>query len=218
MKITSQNWYGRAWIALGILYLGVNIIYFLLGGSGVQIGGATISFNRTADNTLYEISDRWAFNVRVGATSGVESFSIVNYRRDLSPLGWVCGSCVLDGGVMNNAHYRKGDIVYTEFPHLSGVDVVNLATGEVFEIDAAEPPPGQRVNPEAIPLYRELGLTFDPEYKLSVANIGDAFERLPAQAESCVVVQLAFWFMFGVLLLLGIPRLINRFRPTTSAS
>jgi hypothetical protein len=212
MKATSRNWYGRTWIAVLSLYVGVSIIYFLFDASGVRIGGAAVSFNRNYDNTLYKIDNRRAFNVRVSDSPGFDSFSVVNYRRDFSPLGWVCGSCVLDGGVINVIDYRKGDLVYTDMPHLMGTDVANLATGETFDVDAPEPPPGQTVDPAQIALYRELGLTFDEQYKLSVANISSSLERLPARAESCVVFQLAFWFVFGVLLLLGIPKLINRLR------
>ncbi|MCU0491266.1 MAG: hypothetical protein MUD01_06755 [Chloroflexaceae bacterium] len=208
----SGDWYRSAWMLVLGLYVFVSIAYVLGGAAGIRIGGAALGFNRASDNVLYEIDDRRAFLVRVSQSSNSESFSVVNYRRDNSPLGWFCGSCVLDGSVINNASYRKGDLVYSNVPHLSDIDVVDLGTGETFAVDVAEPPAGQRVDPAQIPLYRELGLTFDPEFKLSATTMSDSFERLPAQAESCIMFQLAFWFIFGVLLLLGIPRLLKRVR------
>lgn len=205
-----RNWYWTTWKIVIVLYIGVSVVYYVVGADTARVRRTPISFDRQYDNTLYKIDDQRAFLVNANADPNLDWFAVVNYRRDDSPLGWVCGSCVLDGSVINGVDYQKGDFVYTDQPDISKIDIANLVTGETFPVEVAAPPAGQIVDPAQIPRYRELGLTFEPQYRLTTATLQTSRQQLPAQAESCVVFQLAFWFVFGILALLGIPRLIRR--------
>ncbi|MDC3958775.1 hypothetical protein [Polyangium jinanense] len=173
-------------------------IYYWLGAGGVRAHGASMSFERQHDFALLQIDDGRAFRVD---KYGV---SITKYRRGTFPFCPLCGVNESAGTVMNGAQYRKGDWVYTDYPQPFN-EAVNLKTGEVIDIPAAEDqlekPPSE---------FAARGLDFESESKLDAGRFLAEFTPLSTINESCIVFNMAFLLIFAVLLVVGIVLAIRR--------
>ncbi|NUP10398.1 MAG: hypothetical protein HOW73_30475 [Polyangiaceae bacterium] len=203
------DWWLAVMTLLGGLFVVFNLIY-RFGFGGVSVSGADVSFNREFDGQLWKIDDHLAY--RTGKHP--DDVAVVRYKSGAIPFRPVCGSCDLDGSLLNTAQFKKGAWVYSEYPELEGVDVVNIETGEKFEVDAKKPEPGKRSDPSTIAFYRDRGLTFDDDLRLDARRVAKEATPLSTINESCIVFNAAFFLLFGLmvvaLLLVFLTRVVRR--------
>jgi hypothetical protein len=193
------SWYTAVGGLLAILFVLFNL-YYRIGASGISFGGASTSFEREHDHQLFKIDDRNAFLVHG------EHISIVKYKGGLAPFQLTCGTYDLAGGVLGGADYRSGDWVYSNYPEFDGADAYNLRSGEVIELDVPRPQTG-RVDPKAVPFFVQHGLTFDPALALTPERVAKDHAELSTMNESCVTFNAAFYLLFGLMFIAGIPLL-----------
>ena len=95
------RWYVVSASSCLILWLVVSL-YYALGASGVKAFGATTSFDRSHDFSLFKIDEQRAFRVDKYGTS------LTKYKRGSFPFCPLCGINESAGTIMNLAVYRKG--------------------------------------------------------------------------------------------------------------
>jgi hypothetical protein len=196
MKRLPDWYYSVAGLVLA-LWLGFNL-YYRFGAEGVEVSGASVSFDRQYDRQLLRVNDQLAFIISSGYPS------VVRYERGAFPFCPLCGIYEPAGTVVNGTRYRKGDWVYSDSVSGYGSDMVNLRTGEAIDVPEGEVRDPREFDPATVEAYRARGLRFDPASALSPEQIAREFEAISTINESCVVFNAAFLLLLAVLLLSGI--------------
>jgi hypothetical protein len=192
------GWY----IAVGGLLVGLFVLFnvaYRLGAGGIEVSGASSSFDREFDHQLFKIDDRRAFLIFD------DNISVVKYAGGLAPFRPVCGTYEPDGSVINLAHFKKGDWVYSKYPEFDGPDAYNLRTEEVVKVDVPDRKGSERVDPATVPFYAEHGFTFDDALLLKPELVAKEHEPLSTMNESCVTFNAAFYLLFALMIVVGIP-------------
>lgn len=187
-------WYRR--IAGGVLafMLAVELLYFF-GASGFQYRGASFAFGRQHEYQLFAIDERRAFSVRQ------EHVELVEYRHDPAFLG-LCGLCARGKAILYRADFRRGDWVWSRYPDFDGVDVYNLKTRRLYELDVPKPSSGV-IAAEEVPFYVEHDFTFDDDDKLTADKVATDFKPISTAREMCVILNAAFTLVLVPMGVLG---------------
>lgn len=204
--------YIQAWVVVMVLFV-VFMAAFASGKGSLRFIGSTIHLNQYTTYRLYKINESLAFEIGNGHVS------LVNYETT-SGLYGIAGDYqhAPNEGTnifMVSADYRKDDYVYSTYP-MGKTTIVNLKTGEVVgklveanpitDLDFAP------VDASQLPAYRQRGLVFDDQYKLTIEKIIAQYEQLNTYDENLFVVEMAFICVFVILIFFGIPILISRYK------
>lgn len=185
--------------------------YYHLGGDGMELGGASISFNRGADFALYKINDKLAL---IAPRSG--GLDVVTYDRGIPPFNLLCGTYDSTGTAMQYPR-MSGDWLFgipmeerqvggewRKVP-VDGIAGVNLSTGELIRSKAVA---SFDVWPAEL---TARGLTDKTGTGPSLKVLSKRLKPLSVQQESCMVFNAAFLLIFlGWILFIPIVWLLSR--------
>jgi len=211
--VKIPRWFKGLGALLLLLWVLFNVAY-RLGLTTVVVYGAEAPFaDQKFDHTLYKIDELHGF--LIGSSDDI---AVVSYADGTFPFAPVCGSFEPKGRVLNLANYQKDDWVYSQYPQFGGPIATNLKTGQVLSGDAFTIPDDGPADPSQIPAYRENGLTFDPQYLLTPAKVAAGYPKLSTINDSCVTFNLAFFLLFIVMALIGIPLVLLAWRRARAAA
>lgn len=196
-------WYPAAWILVILLWIVFSLVY-ALGGDGVEVSGADVSFDRKFDYILFKIDDTTAFEV-----SG-DRVSVMHYREGPFPFSLLCGRYERDGRALAGEPLRDGDWIYADSPGGTWTDwpaARNLTTGETLHLSAAE---AERL--EDVPynergdnaLYHDRGWVVDQAHRVTPEQVAREFEAMSTLNESSLAIQMAFLMASGLLIMIGL--------------
>lgn len=204
--------YVALWVSVSILFI-ASWIAVQQGQSGLRFMGSRLSFTQYSTYQLYKIDDTLAFEVQN------ERVAVVSYEKT-SGLYALAGQyqhapVERPGSVfMPSADYRQGDYVYSAYP-AGQTTIVNMRTRETVGAQVPAAVMAERgwlIEVSQLPAYRERGLTAAEEQHLTPALIAAQYPPLPTYNENLFVVQMAYYLVFAVLLMGGIPFVIFYWR------
>lgn len=175
-----------------------------LGAKGMKING--VHFNLPNQHTyyLYKINDHIAFEI----PKDKSYVSIIGYEKTTG-LYALAGEYRHNGDkiFMPTTEYMLGDYVYTKYPTVK-TTIVNIKTGEVF---------GKQVEDASVdgslpPKYKELDLKFEDKYTITPDKVVNSFQKLNTFDENIFIILVAFVVVFIIMLIAGIPIVVNRLR------
>lgn len=216
MKKSTQV-YATIWIIVLMLF-GASITSVTSGNGSIRFMGAKMNMAQGSTYQLYKINDSLAFEIQPNhisvvsyeKTSGLYSFAGDYQHTPVDAPGSV---------FVVSADYQKDDYVYTSFP-MGRTSIVNIKTGEtVGKLINADTmgPDGKPVDASQLPEYRQRGLVFADQYKLTNAKIMTQYPPLNTYNDNLFTVQLAFGLIFVLLTLGGIPLGIAQMRQKRAA-
>lgn len=201
--------YIRAYVeACGIvLILFIVMLAAVMSGKDLmRVFGSSIDLSQYGVYQLYKVNDSLAFEIGKGY------ISLVSYQRTsgIYSLAGDYEHAPNEGKnvFMAGADYLKDDYVYSTFP-MGKTTIVNLRSGEtigklVYK-DPLNDPVFKPIDASELPEYRQRALVFDDRYKLTPEMVKAVYPRLNTYNERVFIVEMAFFCIFIVLLIAGIP-------------
>lgn len=182
------------YICAGLIFLTIYAVFHF----GFRKGGA---------EQLYRINDKLAFEVQP-ETETYNGVSIHGFEPTNKIIAFVCGACERENSSvwMQNANYRQGDWVFTDFPRheQAKTDIVNLRTGEAIEANIpADFKYGDDLS--KLPEYQTRRLVKADENKLTPDYVKANFQPLSSYTSRYAYINFGF---FIAALLLAFPKLI----------
>lgn len=230
MKKYSRT-YWTIWAAL--LSISVTLtVTVRLGHNKVRIHGAQINLAPYSNYQLYKINDTFAFEING------ERIAVVSYKKT-SGLYAMAGDYVhapVDrppGVYMQSEVYQKGDYLYSSF-HEGRTTILNWKTGETIGplVQPAEDHRTRYITDQLsaedaefyrqygyrvielsqLPEYRQRGLVFDEQYRMTLAKIVAGYKPLNTFSENLFCIQLALLAFYIIMALAGLPILFARIK------
>lgn len=201
-----KNYKKYYFVCWGFLF--IILIAFLLAN---KIGAKEMKINQLHINLpnqhryyLYKINDNMAFEI----PEDKSYVSIIGYEK-------TTGLYALAGEYRHNSEtifmptteYKLGDYLYTRYPNAK-TTIVNINTGEVFgklEEDI-------NIDNNIPKKYEELGLKFEDKYTIVPNEVIKDFQELNTYDENIFIIVMAFVLVFGIMVLAGIPIIVNKIK------
>lgn len=176
------------------------------GKNSMRVFASTIDLSEYSVYQLYKINDSLAFEIGKGY------ISLVSYQK-------TSGIYALAGDYehapnegknifMAAADYLKDDYIYSTFP-MGKTTIVNLKSSEIIgklvDKDSLNDPDFRLIDASQLPEYRQRALVFDDRYKLTPEKIKASYPILNTYNERIFIVEMAFFCVFILLLMAGIP-------------
>ncbi|HWR38996.1 MAG TPA: hypothetical protein VN611_05820 [Patescibacteria group bacterium] len=204
--------YIAVWVLVVILF-GSSVVAVSSGNGTLRFMGTRVNLAQGSSYQLYKINDSLAFELQNGR------ISLVSYEKTsgLYALAGEYQHTPVDapGSVfMVSADYQQEDYVYSANP-MGRTTIVNVKTGEkVGQLVKADPLAAdyKPVDARQLPEYRQKGLVFEEQYKLTLGKISEKYQRLYTYSEKLFVLEMAFMLIFFILALAGIPLFKSRAR------
>ena len=199
LRSRIPGWYSPLLIFVVILWIVFSLIHWL-GGSGVNVSGADVSFNREHDVQLFRITDRIAFEL-----DNDGDVSVMTYAPTMFPFNVLAGWYERDGRAMSGRVMRMGDWVYSDSPGLGrGIpDALNLKTGETLTVPDDQAKQYTKTYDisvlNTLPFYRDHGFVVDEQHRMTAEQVATDFTAISTLNESGMIVQAAFLFAIGLL-------------------
>jgi len=204
--------YLQAW-GIVLMLFAVMLVMVMSGKGSMRVFGSSIDLSEYSVYQLYKINDSLAFEVGRGYVS------LVSYQR-------TSGIYALAGDYehapnegknvfMVSADYLKDDYIYSTFP-MGKTTIVNLKSGEtvgkLVDSDPLNDPDFKPIDASQLPEYRQRGLVFEDRYKLTPEKVKAEYPVLSTYNERIFIVEMAFFCIFILLVMAGIPILLHTVR------
>jgi hypothetical protein len=212
MQVHSRvRWVSSIAILVTAMYA-VSIYGFYTGASSVRLMHVT-NVDLRSDGPVWQIAELahgvgLYYDARDLGRSEVY-YSLIDIGTSMPPLGMLCGSAISDGEILSVVEFEKDGWLYSDAPWPGYTAAWNRHTGERVLAERTTEPTfevGRARVPEEEPAFVRLGLTFDPAHRIDFATLLADARPLPTQNEDCVIVHVAFWFVY--LLLFGAAGLV----------
>ncbi len=192
-------WYPPLTLFVVVLWIIFSLVH-AFGGSGVNVSGADVSFDRQHDVQLFRIDDQIAFQVDNDGDVSVSKYKVAPF-----PFNVLAGWNERDGRAMSGNVMRMGDWVYSDSPGL-GFDIpdaINLKTGEMLTVPDDQAQQYKKTYDirilSTLPFYTRHGFVVDESHRMTAEQVAGEFQAISTLNESAMIVQAAFLFSVGLL-------------------